>query len=462
MTTQTETPRRTRKAKSEPETEAEPQIVATDLKAEAEMLSNALRTFGFEVPVETIAGWTTKARDQIKLVANAWNQDMANANFHRATPMADRQEVPPLLVQFESVSAEQTADAAACGKTAKLEGDTLDHNAYPPGSALAVVWAESFARTETTSSEQPADQLPLEPAVSPEDAKKADAEQQQQLAIEAAQDEMEEALAHQAELETQISDMKAELKELKSAFDNAGQRARRAVRALQRAREGKFERTLPFPKDDGKKQSLSMQVTPGRIVVTQSPYRDEGAFVSLDYLIKGQLQEFIPGTPEDRGLSEKQVEKLKEAVGGETIGHLEKFQQSKGSWWTKEIGGFGPENITKLQDAQEVIRRKFPVPSPEDVAQSNPQTADECRDAISKIQNLLVDCDEVIDDEETPPAGVKYCKSVASQATSMKSVIVDSGNVTEDQLRAITNWTHGVSNWLDGFDDSDLDVDSDE
>ncbi len=180
--------------------------------------------------------------------------------------------------------------------------------------------------------------------------------------------------------------------------------------------------------------------------------------------MKGDLQEFIPGTPEDRGLSEKQVEKLKSVVG-ETIADLEKFQQKKGQWWVKEIEGFGPETITKLQDAQEVIRRKFPIPSPDDEAPEatesdspEPMPADQ---AMDRITELCVDCDAVIDNV-TNTEGVRFAHSVKNEARKMYANLDSEDEATAEQVRAIRNWEHGISKWVERIDDNgvteDLDV----
>ena len=296
------------------------------------------------------------------------------------------------------------------------------------------------------------------------ESKKADQERQQQLAIEAAQAEMEEAASHQADLEEQLIDMKSEMKEVKAAFDNAGARVRKASRALARAREGIFERTLPFPKESGKSIEVPDQNV-GSDGVARPAARDEGGFVSLDYLVKGDLQEFIPGTPEDRGLSEKQVEKLKSIVG-ETIADLEKFQQKKGQWWVKEIEGFGPETITKLQDAQEVIRRKFPIPSPDDAtpdtdeAESDSAEPIPASDAIGRLGDLVAGCDDVIA-SVTHTEGVRFARSVKKQAESMATGLAAKDTATVDQVRAICNWEHGISKWLESNDEGiteDLDV----
>ena len=455
-----------------------------DKSKEFESLSLALSSFGFTAPVALIEQWSTADRAEVIEAVDMWKGDFNLAR--QGVPLSSkRTAIPPLLKSLEGVS---PLDARAAVKIAIEDckaGRSKDNNPYPVGSAISTVWLTAFldakgaapvdAKTEDVKTiVQPESSVAAKAKPNAEQAaaieaermesKKADQERQQQLAIEAAQAEMEEAASHQADLEEQLIDMKSEMKEVKAAFDNAGARVRKASRALARAREGIFERTLPFPKESGKSIEVPDQNV-GSDGVARPAARDEGGFVSLDYLVKGDLQEFIPGTPEDRGLSEKQVEKLKSIVG-ETIADLEKFQQKKGQWWVKEIEGFGPETITKLQDAQEVIRRKFPIPSPDDAtpdtdeAESDSAEPIPASDAIGRLGDLVAGCDDVIA-SVTHTEGVRFARSVKKQAESMATGLAAKDTATVDQVRAICNWEHGISKWLESNDEGiteDLDV----
>jgi len=94
---------------------------------------------------------------------------------------------------------------------------------------------------------------------------------------------------------------------------------------------------------------------------------DVGGKKPLTTLIGKNLKAACPSHYRDGvGLSEKQVETLEKAIDGEkTIASLEKFQRTN-PIWTRSMPGFGEGAITKLQDAHEVLRRAFPIPSPDD------------------------------------------------------------------------------------------------
>lgn len=460
----------------------------TDKSEDFKSLSLALSSFGFSAPAELIGQWSTADRAEVIEAVDMWKGDFNLAR--QGVPLnKKRTAIPPLLKSLEGVS---PLDARAAVKIAIEDckaGRSKDNNPYPVGSAISTVWLLAFMNPPSADIDgvtceldfgngktvafpdlsvaakaKPNAEQAAAIEADREAARKADNERQQQLAIEAAQAEMEEAVAHQADLEEQLTDMKSEMKELKAAFDNAGTRARKASRALARARDGIFERTLPFPRESTKSLEVPDQNV-GSDGVARPAVRDEGGFVSLDHLVKGDLQEFIPGTPEDRGLSEKQVEKLKSIVG-ETIADLEKFQQLKGQWWVKEIEGFGPETITKLQDAQEVIRRKFPIPSPDDAtpdtdeAESDSAEPIPASDAIGRLGDLVAGCDDVIA-SVTHTEGVRFARSVKKQAESMATGLAAKDTATVDQVRAICNWEHGISKWLESNDEGiteDLDV----
>ena len=94
---------------------------------------------------------------------------------------------------------------------------------------------------------------------------------------------------------------------------------------------------------------------------------DSGGATALTTLIGKNLKNACPSHYRDGvGLSEKQVETLSKAIDGEkTIAGLEKFQRTN-PIWHQSIKGFGEAAITKLQDAHEILRRAFPIPSPDD------------------------------------------------------------------------------------------------
>lgn len=61
------------------------------------------------------------------------------------------------------------------------------------------------------------------------------------------------------------------------------------------------------------------------------------------------------------GLTAAKVKLIVEAVGGETIGHLETAMR-KNEWWHRDIKGFGETWVTKLQDAHIAFRQRHPMP----------------------------------------------------------------------------------------------------
>ncbi len=411
-------------------------------------LVERLAAFCFVAPVQTVEGFNLGQRGAIREALDAWELDRITISKGGSVRFKERHAVPAFLRSFESVSDEQAKAATEAGEAAAGTPDIgSDQCPYVIDSALWKAWnAALVAGVENAAEPSPAAK-PLTEA--PADAKLREAALQRE-AIERLQAEMEEAANEAADLEDEADSLKSELKEVKAAFDDASKRSRKLSRKLRDARRGFFDRpaaqkTLPGLEAPYAGDSHDVDAP-------AKPAVDEGAFVSLEYLTRGQLQEFIPGTPEDRGLSEKQVEKLKELVGGETIGHLEKWQKSKGDYWAKELKdaaiGFGKEAVTKLQDAVEVIRRKFPIPDPDG---ATPAPAGDHRKTVEDLQILINDCEEYQDEPDADDGGVEYCKSVASQAASMKQSILASNAVTGPQMEAVKNWQVGVGKWFDGL-----------
>lgn len=81
--------------------------------------------------------------------------------------------------------------------------------------------------------------------------------------------------------------------------------------------------------------------------------RDDGAAMPLS-----ALEQF--GTT--RGITKS----VTAAVGGKTIGHLEKFMAANPEYWHRDIPGVGPEKLTQLQDAHLAFRQQNPMVSDED------------------------------------------------------------------------------------------------
>jgi len=304
-------------------------------------LQRRLAAFGFVVPDDTIRGWTDE-QDDVLACLDQWELDRWTAAKGEAIDSRERTPVPEFLKGFEQVTPQQIITASEQGKKAAEDIDqTSEHNPYPIDTALAKAWDDALANNVIK---------PDTPGKIIKPNEKLEQAQQQRAVIEDLQARIEDTLNEQREVRREWDRRKEMASASKKQFDGIVAELEQLSAKLEDARNGKLhaQRSFPFPEDTVDAQG-------------QPPLRDEGAFISLDYLIKGDLQEFIPGTPEDKGLSEKQVDKLKGKVG-DTIGDLEKFQQEKGQWWVKEIEGFGPETITKLQDAQEIVRRKFPVP----------------------------------------------------------------------------------------------------
>ena len=464
----------TRKTRKKPQPTDQPAAVETapetaggqdlpDSETDIQRLSARLRSFGFDVPAALIEQWDGTTFTNIELILSRWQDEFDRANAGEPITDSDRTLIPAILEGMESVSPELAQLAKDNAQVAANAKASADCNLYPVGSLLSAIWLEAFTAGTPTEAKRgsppdltvPANAAELQAAKERREADaKVDRERQQQIAIESALCDMEEAVTHQEELAEQLVDMKAEMKELKSSYDNAVVRGQKASKALRRARAGIFERTLPFPKD-AKPASLEVPDQDIGGKASTKPKVDEGAFISLDHLVKGDLQEFIPGTPEDKGISAKQADTLKKAVDGDTIGKLEAFQRSKGEWWTKEISGFGKETVTKLQDAHEIVRRKFPVPEPDEMEEAPATTAESdppviaAEEALAQLDKLIDRC-EVVGEECESDDGVEFLDSVAKQADSMYDTIDKLGNVTPDQTRAIINWEAGVEKWATG------------
>ena len=198
-----------------------------------------------------------------------------------------------------------------------------------------------------------------------------------------------------------------------------------------------------------------------------------GLLISLDHLVKGDLQEYIPGTPEDMGISNKQCESLKGVVG-DTIGDLEKWQRENGGgqWWRKALKekgvGLGGAAGDKVADAYDVIRRKYPMPSPGDEptalpaatpaaveteakpkikAKAKPAADTEDARAVKRLTALIkraLDISSVCTDVK----GSAFCTSVANEAGKIQTTIERTKEVTGPQLQAMDSWETAIEKWV--------------
>lgn len=474
--------------------------VSTDSTDELGILTARLADFGFPVPRPIVDRWPAETQTQITRVVKRWIEEFLAVKNGTPIVIEDRTDVPPLLTSFEAVD-ELTAKKAVheAGETATAitaESDAATLNPYPPGSALAKIWLEALTAARTKPAQpapEPAkstDPAPVPAAVAPAapasaapptnlvtaselNQQRAERERetrlrQHQLAIEAALMELEEASRHVAEIDDEIAEAKTQMGELTASLKNARMRAYKASKALDRARDGVFDRSaLPFRKGPENHPTLDVpdQDIDGKpeaaapVAAPPSPKVDDGAFVSLDHMVKGDLQEFIPGTPEDKGISAKQCEALKKIVG-ENVGDLEKWQKNNGGgeWWRKALKdkgvGLGGAACDKLVEAHEIIRRKFPIPSPDDVASDVQQqsstaptyvlpTPEEAVERIGKLckraESLAATCES--------DSGVKFLLDVATEANKRRDTILETGKVTEAQAMAIVGWEEGIEKW---------------
>lgn len=118
-----------------------------------------------------------------------------------------------------------------------------------------------------------------------------------------------------------------------------------------------------------------------------STAEDIGGKKPLTILIGKNLKKECPSHHRDGvGLSEAQVETLSKAIDGEkTIANLEKFQRTN-PIWTRSMNGFGEAAITKLQDAHEIVRRAFPIPSPDEKATPPSNATETIADKLNKLE----------------------------------------------------------------------------
>jgi len=406
-----------------------------DSEAFAKDVTVQLERFGILIPIDEFDGLNQDELNDLKtsmdlVIRENWGSQVDGIEEDRRT------KLPEWVMRFEAVSAPLARDAANKGEDAKQSGRSRLTCPYPPGTAVAKIWQDAYDEAKVA---------PKSEAKTPTD----DFAQRQRAAIADARSRMEQAVSQQREYRGILESLKRKTKSVKQHYEDAVEAAESASEELEDAIEGRLpaQRVLPF-KDD---ETDTEEAAP-----VAKPKRDEGGFIDLEYLIKGRLQEYIPGTPEDKGLSEKQVEKLKKAVGGDTIADLEKFQQSKGTWWTKEIEGFGPEAITKLQDVHEIMRRKFPIPDPSDTTDEDEIEDLTTGQAIERLSKLIERCGDV-GDECDHEDGKSFCESVAKSASEMRAKILNSDQVTGAQIRALFNWESGVSKWEPDELDDDFD-----
>lgn len=150
----------------------------------------------------------------------------------------------------------------------------------------------------------------------------------------------------------------AEAAQAKKEMELQQQRLNAIVQDIVAIKRGNFTPPLPF------KGSIPTGGAPQPVA---PPAEDVGGKKPLRTLIAKNLKATCAAKYRDGiGLSEKQIDKLEEIIGGNTIGQLEKFQRENSFDWNRKMKGFGETGVDKLQDAMSVFRSAFPIPSPDD------------------------------------------------------------------------------------------------
>lgn len=413
-------------------------------------LSVRLAKFGFVVSVDAIEAWDPKAPEQIGRAVDCWDDEFAKLMEGEMIPGFVRTPIPPLLRDngFDLGGEEHIANAKQLGREAQAAGRDSGFCPFPLESVLAKSWGEGFdaavvdATTPANSTE-----LATKAPAKTEAERKAEFAERQQAAIDDARAKIEAALDQQRHSRSVWNKLKKQLKSVKQDYEDAVEEAQDAHEELQDALDGNLpaQRSLPFPAE---KPSVADQNVGGP---ARPLPEDHGAAMDLNCLKKGEIQKHT-ACRDDVGLSAKQIEKLKEAVAGDTIAALEKFQRETFNW-VDAINGFGEAAITLLQDAHLEIRKKFPMPTADD-AVDEIMTESE---ALKRLSELIDRCGDIADECDNPD-GVTFLDDVAEKAGGVRKTILDQHLVTPDQDSAIKGWEAGVEKWADDEVDEDLDV----
>lgn len=213
-----------------------------------------------------------------------------------------------------------------------------------------------------------------------------------------------------------VDGLKAELKEAKEEAESISKELMREIMDA-----GSGQGKLPF--DAPKKAEQANGHTPDNPppAVTWIPASagrkivDAGAAASLSSLKKW-------------GMTDKKLEAIREAVGGDTIWHLEEAMR-KNEWWHREIKGLGDEWITRLQDAHLEFRKVYPMPDPSAVV----------ADAAPEKQTQPAVADEEAPEREVFPitsqharCWVTVVRQAEEQFTALVTGIVEGGLRIED------------------------------
>lgn len=401
------------------------------LSSDAQQLCERLEGFGFEVPKSVIESWDPKAVQQIARVVLSWEDDYQKHDTDEAIPEVARLGIPPLLRPYEEFNQGRVDKAHAMAKDAAAANRSINSNPFPPKSILATYWIGAFGVTQ-----QPVIET-VEPSIEVKDARaRTDRARDQALAIEAAQDRMEAAVNSQTELKREFEALKSQMKSVKADYDDAALEILEAGRELREARSGILptQRSLPFPKE-----SASLEI-PDFGGIELDP--DHGAAKDLNCLKRKTIQTET-GCGEDVGLTAKQIEMLKEQIGGTTIGALEKFQRETFNW-EDAIKGFGEEKITLLSNAHLEIRKKFPMPTANDSIDTAPSFV--LDESVARLDRLIRRATDIAEECDSD-SGAEHCYSVGDEAVKMRSNIIESGKVSSRQSNAILNWEKSVEKW---------------
>lgn len=210
----------------------------------------------------------------------------------------------------------------------------------------------------------------------------------------------------------QADHAKAVAGEMRKAADAKQAVVNQIVQDLQGIRNGEVQPGLPFVRDMKTTKKAGGKGAKGDAAERAGePQVDQGAAKPLEDLI-----EF--------GMTKAKVDALIETVGGKTIGHLEKYQREN-IHWTTDTKGFGEEWITKLQDAHEQLRRRFPMPDPV-------TTQAEKKDGESGVTVSVEDGQGNVMPAETAKLQDAIDKDLAAKGTDAETADQEFSNEDED------------------------------
>lgn len=386
-----DTPKKSRKKRKPKEHVAQAETTAEVFESvpsdpEITKLVTTLEVLGFKLTAEQVSSWNPEVVNEIRYLANSMVE-------HRPTDNWDDVVVPDWLLAWDNPTEEEKAEVFRDGQVWRQYNPQANPSTdcpWHPKTRLSESWIngtntpieENPPKSETPKKEsEQAAVVPVEPLANDEVARLQEeinklrsrsrrghqVSDREYNALEVAR-EIARLSPIVTDAEDSYVDAKNEADEKKKTWQGLLKRLSEISVQMTAILNGEEYQPRLFedPEDTEDSRPVKAQKSPAKKPepAPPPPPVDVGGELDLICFTRKNLVSHCGSECPAEGLTDSKIDALKEAIGGSTVAHLEKFQRETFNW-PQAIKGFGEKWIDRLQDAHLAIRTAHNIPAEE-------------------------------------------------------------------------------------------------